>query len=48
MTLSSSPLVIRGENKYFEGILSQSRLENFGHTVWEEQGKAGSIYASAL
>ena len=44
---SSSALVIRGENKYFEGILSQSRLENFGHTVWEEQGKAGSIYASA-
>jgi len=44
---SSSALVIRGESKYFEGSMTQSRLENFEHTVWERQGTPGDIYASA-
>ena len=44
---SSSAIRLGGENKYFQGILSQSRLENFEHSVFERQGTPGDIYASA-
>ena len=40
-------LVLFFQNKYFQGILSQSRLENFEHSVFERQGTPGDIYASA-
>jgi len=44
---SSSALVVQGENKYFEGVVSQSRLENFEHSILERQGNPGDIYATA-
>jgi len=44
---SSSALVIRGESRYFEGSLTQSRKESYGHTVWETQGVKGDMYMSA-
>ena len=44
---SESVLHIRGENRYFEGVMSQSRLESYEHSILERQGNAGDIYASA-
>ena len=44
---SSSALVIRGESKYFEGSMTQSRIESYGRSIDERQGTPGDIYASA-
>ena len=44
---SESAVRIRGENRYFEAVISQSRLENFEHSILERQGTPGDIYASA-
>jgi len=44
---SSSAMVIRGENKFYEGVISQSRMENFEHSILERKGQPGDIYASA-
>ena len=44
---SSSALVIRGESKYFEGSMTQSRLESYERSIDERQGTPGDIYASA-
>jgi len=44
---ASSALRIEGENKYFEGSMTQSRIESFGKDVFQLQGTPGSIYASA-
>ena len=44
---SASAVRIQGENKLYEGVLSQSRLENFEHSILERKGQPGDIYASA-
>jgi hypothetical protein len=44
---SASAVRIQGENKFYEGVISQSRLENFEHSILERKGQAGDIYASA-
>ena len=45
---SESALVIRGESKYFQGVLSQSRLENFEHSIQEVQGTPGNYLSASV
>ena len=40
---SSSALMIHGESKYFQGSLTQSRLESFERSIGERQGTPGDI-----
>ena len=45
---SSSALVIRGESTYYQGVLSQSRLENFEHSIYEVQGTPGDYVSASV
>ena len=45
---SESAVRITGESKYYQGVISQSRLENFGHSIHEMQGKAGNYLSASV
>ena len=45
---SESVLTLKGEHKYFEGEISQSRLENFEHSILEVQGKPGNYLSASV
>ena len=46
--VSESALRLSGENKYFQGIISQSRLENFEHSIHERQGQPGDYVSASV
>ena len=45
---SESALIVRGESKYYQGVISQSRLENFEHSIFETQGKPGNYISASV
>ncbi len=47
-TPSESALVIKGESNYHQGVISQSRLENFEHSILEQQGKIGNYLSASV